>query len=43
MAVFGESIIDNPGMESKVFDAFARKNINVEIFAGGASEVAFIL
>jgi len=41
VAIVGEGILEYPGIAAKVFRAVASKDINVEMFAAGASEVAF--
>ncbi len=41
IAIVGEGILNSPGIAAKVFNAVANRGINVEMFAAGASEVAF--
>lgn len=40
VAIVGEGIVNEKGIAARIFRAVARKNINVDIIAGGASPVA---
>lgn len=41
IAVVGEGLLSRHGLAARVFSAVAQKSINVEMFAAGASEVAY--
>jgi len=41
IGIVGNGILEYPGIAAKVFNAVAKRGINVEMFAAGASEVAF--
>jgi aspartate kinase/aspartokinase/homoserine dehydrogenase 1 len=41
IAVVGEGLIKTEGLAARVFSAVAQKNVNVEMFAAGASDVAY--
>ncbi|MCF2135911.1 MAG: aspartate kinase [Candidatus Thorarchaeota archaeon] len=41
IAVVGEGLLTTHGLAARVFSAVARKGVNVEMFAAGASEVAY--
>ncbi len=41
IAVVGEGLLSTHGLAARVFSAVARQGVNVEMFAAGASEVAY--
>ncbi|MHA1772308.1 MAG: aspartate kinase [Candidatus Thorarchaeota archaeon] len=41
IAVVGEGLLSTRGLAARVFSAVARQGVNVEMFAAGASEVAY--